>query len=188
MKLEQLIAIVLFASGCAAHRHQPAETTIRPSVITKDSIDISTFDNRSPHSVPLVIAALPIHNATGDKTQDGVGGLLADLLTAKFAAQSHFKVVERHRISEVIDELHLVDAGPFDQDTAVKVGHLLGANVLVIGDFSRLGERTVLTLRLVKVETGEVIGGVTRDGIDPSQLRQMTDDAGTKLVADLSAK
>ncbi|MFK7844554.1 MAG: CsgG/HfaB family protein [Rhodothermales bacterium] len=68
------------------------------------------------------------------------------------------RVIERERIQWLLDELDLqADEGRVDQQTAVRAGKLLGAQAVLLGSYIKHGKKIVITARLVKVETGEII-------------------------------
>ena len=68
------------------------------------------------------------------------------------------KVIERERIQWLLDELDLqADRNRVDQQTAVRAGKLLGAQSVLMGSYIKHGKNMVITVRLVKVETGEII-------------------------------
>lgn len=68
------------------------------------------------------------------------------------------KVIERERIQWLLSELDLqADEGRVDQQTAVRAGKLLGAQSVLLGSYIKHGKKMIITARLVKVETGEII-------------------------------
>lgn len=108
------------------------------------------------------LAVLDLTNHTGDPKFDAAGPGVASVLVSKFSRVDEVKVVERTRISEVMGELELAKSKAVDPSTAAKAGKLLGADYLVLGDlFSLQLPNVVVNLRVVKVETGEVV--VSRD-------------------------
>ncbi len=68
-----------------------------------------------------------------------------------------FTVVERKDLQKVLGELELQLSALADEDSAAKVGKLLGAEVLVTGTVFRKGDVYEVFLKLVRVETAEVL-------------------------------
>jgi len=84
---------------------------------------------------------------------------LADDLLLQLDGSVKLKLVERERISWILDEIDLEnDPGKFDAETAVRVGKQLGVHLVVLGSFVGFKDNMKLTARLVKVETSEIIG------------------------------
>lgn len=112
---------------------------------------------------------------------------LPDILSAKLSIHRGLSIIERQRIEDVLDELHRSDSIPIDGRTAVEIGNLLGANIMVFGSYSKLLDRIIVTIRLVKVETGEIVGGIVEKGNSIKDLDGMATRAYEKLLDELKA-
>lgn len=114
------------------------------------------------------IAIMEFDNFSVGKFQEQLGFLskgLADFFAHDFGKISALKVVERDKIDFVLKELELQKSGAVDQATAVKVGKILGAQVMVFGSITQLDDNnTRMIVRAVKVETSEIIASVDKQG------------------------
>jgi curli biogenesis system outer membrane secretion channel CsgG len=72
----------------------------------------------------------------------GAGRDLAGMLTNELASTEKFRIVERAKLSHVLDEQDLAASGRVNQKTAAKVGKLTGAKYLVMGTVSAYEEHT----------------------------------------------
>lgn len=161
----------LAAASCAAPRGAPAPVSA--------GLELRTIADPEPRRVAPVLGLLLEREGDADRALDAERALLADLLAAELASRGGaFKLVERERLERVYHELSLGDVGPVDQATAARIGGLLGANVLALGSLSRAGGERIVSVRLVRVETGEVLAGVSERAGGPSRL-----DAAARLVA-----
>jgi TolB-like protein len=156
-------------------------TSIKRGAFDQEKIQVSTVGQPAPHKADIVIAVLPFNNNSPDKSLDKTGVALADLISAQLAPMKGFRLVERQRIEEIFSELKLGLYGAIDQDTAVRIGGMLGANVMAFGGFSTIGKKVLLTVRLVKVETAEIVGGAVERGDDISNLDVLAENAAKKL-------
>lgn len=132
------------------------------------------------------IAIMEFDNFSIGKYQEELGPIgkaLADFFEHDFGKISDFKVVERNKINFVMNELELQKSGSVDQSTAVKVGKLLGAHYMVFGSVTQLdGKNCRMVVRVVDVETSEIIESVDKEGKpDYSKMEK-------ELVAELSGK
>lgn len=66
----------------------------------------------------------------------GAGRDLADMLTNELAGTGKFKMVEREKLSAVLDEQDLADSGRVAKKTGAKIGKLTGAQYIVTGALS----------------------------------------------------
>lgn len=193
-RLSVLCAIPIAFFGCHARMDQvkpdripTPEAQFQQDAFHEGRIEATYLEAQKTQLADIVLAILPFKNNTSDKSIDRTGEALADILMTRLNRSNNIKLVERQRIGQVLDELHFGDVGPVDPDTAMRIGGLLGANMLAFGSISQLGEKLVLTLRLVKVETGQIVGGVTEYGDSKGDLDVLATNAYTKLVRALSA-
>lgn len=86
---------------------------------------------------------------------------LADLMTARVmtTAEAHGGValVERERLLAVLRELNLGTSTLADDATALRIGRLAGARMMLFGAYQIIGGQMRLDLRLVAVETGRLL-------------------------------
>src|SRR3954466_9081178 len=85
-----------------------------------------------------VVAVLYFDNNSIGKDRadyDGLGKGIADLLITDMASNSRVRVVEREKVQKVLEEQNLARAGSVDQNTAVKLGKILGAQYMITGGF-----------------------------------------------------
>ena len=138
----------------------------------------------TPRLRRITLAVLPFRPSAVAQS-DGDGSHIADDIIVRAIRTGKFSVVERHRIDDVFKELQLTDVAPIDEATAARIGHLVGANVLVFGSYtSSNGQRTV-SIRLVKVETGEVLAGDTETGT--SSVLKLAGDSFEKIASSVPA-
>jgi TolB-like protein len=83
---------------------------------------------------------------------------IADMLIGELAANPGIRVVERDQIQKVLEEQKLSTDGKVDNETAVKVGKLVGAHYMVTGGFvTDRSNRMRFTARVFKTETSEIV-------------------------------
>jgi len=165
-----------------------SKTTVKENTFEKGKMEVSTVELPEPHMADVIVAILPFKNNSPDKSLDSTGAILSELISAQMSTYKGFKIVERQRLEEVLGELKLAQTGIIDQSTAIQIGKMLGANVMALGSFSKLGKKVLVTMRLVKVETGEIVGGVTERGEDISNLDILAENAAKKLSNSLTQR
>lgn len=82
---------------------------------------------------------------------------LQQMLTTEFAANNGLRVVERSQIRALMAEQDLGAAGRVDAQTAAQIGRLVGARYVVLGSFIDFYGDFRLDLRVVNVETSEIV-------------------------------
>lgn len=103
------------------------------------------------------VAVLDFENRSGQSRFDHLGKGLSSMLVTDLHGVPGVRLVEREQLQEVLTELDLQRTQHFDSTTASRVGRLLGAQYLVLGDVSAVDPRLRIDTRVVRVETGEVV-------------------------------
>ncbi len=81
----------------------------------------------------------------------------SERLLQQTIAHSAFRVVERQDLQSILDELKLQLSGLTDNTSAVKVGELMHADLILTGTlYSRLDEYEMF-VKLLRVESGEIL-------------------------------
>ncbi len=107
------------------------------------------------------IAVLPFENGGSygqDKENfDALQVGLQQMLITEFAQNPQLRIVERGRIKDLLSEQDLGASGRLDQNTAAKLGKLVGAKYIVLGGFIDFYGDFRIDGRIVNVETGELV-------------------------------
>lgn len=114
-----------------------------------------------------------------DPSNEDLGGQIAEALTVMLSGGSDFRMVDRQTLRRSLEEQQLSLTGLVDQQEAVRIGHLVGARIIITGRAFRLGEQLFLTAKLIGTETTLVEGVMVKEPTDA--------DLGT-MVAELSKK
>lgn len=93
--------------------------------------------------------------------EESIGQAVAEIMLTEVARGDEFTVIERAQLQSLLAEQSLGASGLVTSDTAVGIGALLGADVIVVGSVSKLGDTYTLSARAVSVATGEVLASKT---------------------------
>jgi len=88
---------------------------------------------RVPINRPAEINLMGIKQIAIGNIQGNAGRAISESITEKLFQSDHFKVVDRANLKKVLSEQSLGASGAVDEDTAVKIGKLLGASALITG-------------------------------------------------------
>ena len=110
---------------------------------------------------------------------------MAEMLITSLAQNPGVRVVERDRLQALLEEQNLSTNGRVDQETAVRVGKVLGAHHLLLGAFVIDGRDNLrIDVRSVNTETSQIEYVQTATG-KADQLFAVVDQLGAKLNAGL---
>jgi TolB-like protein len=110
--------------------------------------------------IPKTLAILPFENNSvtdAERFEPLSRGLAAMLITDLQQSGTTVKIIERERIQALLKEIALGQSGVLDQETAVEVGRILGAQTIAFGSFMVLMDQVRIDVRIVKVETSEML-------------------------------
>ncbi len=132
-------------------------------------------------------AVMPLGKGAGPASYDGLGRALADMMVTDLSTSKTLQLVERTKLKLVLDELKLAKSGFLDKRTAQKLGRGLGAELVITGSFSIIGETFVIDVRIISVKTGAIIKAARSDGALDDFIA-IEKDVVEKLMAGLAIK
>jgi len=143
---------------------------------------VPTFAAAQTDTRPVVVvfsfANSSIGAAKGDF--DGLSTGIQDLLITDLASNSKVRLVDRSRISDILQEHDLARSGQVDPETAVRVGKILGAQYAITGGFmADKSGSAVMTGRTIDIETTQIA--------NPQKITGKADDV-LGMIAQLSSK
>lgn len=115
---------------------------------------------RAEDRPPVTLAIFAFENNSIDSKDrlDPLRRGIADMLTTRLSKVKSVKVVERQRMQALVEELHLNETDMVNAATALKIGKILGAHILVFGGYTSITRDDFrIDVRLVATETGETI-------------------------------
>jgi len=106
-----------------------------------------------------------------------VGFAASELMSHRFVANGNFTVVERGEIGKLLAEQRLQASGAVDSATAVRLGKILGAGTILLGNIQKVDGRYQVNARLVNAETAQVLVS----GYEELDVNAFEDDARVYL-------
>lgn len=103
-----------------------------------------------------ILAVIPF-NARNDVGVKEAGSIVADWFVSELANLNRDQIVERMDLNKILSEQSLQLTGIIDENTAVRLGKIKGANYLVLGSIERWLEKVSVTAKLVDVEKGVIV-------------------------------
>ncbi len=126
-----------------------------------------------------------------DLTPENVPGIVASAVSAiirsEFVNMGNFIIVERAQMNAILKEQGLQMTGCTDSSCAVKLGKILSARRIVIGELNKVGGKILITARYVNVSSGESLFSSSdrADGLDDidSVTRRLARKLAERIVA-----
>jgi len=169
-----LLAALL--GGCAAAR--PASQTISPPA--------APAGGGQAGGRRQTVAVFPFeNNAVTDRERlDFLSDWLADSIAARLEQTGELRVVERQSLLEVLREQKLGASQLASPETRLRLGRISGAQTMIFGGFSAVGETLEIDARVADVESGAILKSASSVG-EAARMREVSAELCDKLVADL---
>ena len=107
-------------------------------------------------SRPMVVTFMDFDEKGGLADRDGFSTVLTSELTNYLNGSGRVQVVERAVIERLLQELNIGSSELADPDTALKLGKILAAKLIVTGSLLHQPQGTILTLRVIDTETSTI--------------------------------
>jgi TolB-like protein len=93
-----------------------------------------------------------------------------------------FTAVDRQNITLIRQEMNFQFSGEVSDESAQAIGKILGAQIIVSGSISPLGNFYRLRVRAISVETAEIQGQINRDIVTSPRLKALLANRGSALA------
>jgi hypothetical protein len=101
------------------------------------------------------------------------GRYLSNKVGTELANNKGISVVERSDYEKILQEEKLQQSGLFDNGTIMEMGKLVGANTIIFGTVSELQKSMDVSLKIMNVKRGVVVGGVNRTIVKTREIASL---------------
>jgi TolB-like protein len=130
----------------------------------KETSSIINIENKVL-TKPKRVAIINFDNTSGKPSEFGeLGGPLRDMLTSDLSEVQNLSMVDRQALEKLLNEQNLNNTNRFDQNTATKIGKLLGVEIIITGTYFEFYGSLRIDAKFINVETGEIAFSVGVDG------------------------
>ncbi len=156
-----------------------SETTVEEQQEGRETYE-SEFSIKLGRIQDQKLAVVGITSRTRTIEEETAAGVMVFIENA-FVNVGKVRVVDRENIAKIVKEYEFQGSDLTDESTAVEIGKLSGADIIVIGSISYVGEIYYLNIKLISVETAEIIGSSIADAVSAKEFYEMCNDAVFKL-------
>ena len=134
-----------------------------------------------------VIAVMKFENLSKNPKFDWLCEGIASTLVSKLGNVKKVRLVERSQVVKSLQEINFNMSGVVDEKTAVSAGKILGAEIMVIGEFQKSADQMRITARFVDVATGKIINTAEATG-SYNDMFSLQDEIAFNLLKTLGIK
>lgn len=118
---------------------------------------VDGFENLESAKYRNTLAVLDFEVVSSEAKEKKIGFGASELIETRLQSTGKFKLVERKQLQKVLNEQDFGMSDLVDEKTASVLGRLIGADIIVIGSVSELGDFFNLNVKLIEVETGTIL-------------------------------
>jgi hypothetical protein len=132
-----------------------------------------------PEGHPMTIA---VTDFPQKKQVCGLGQFVAERLSTLMSRQPQCRLIERHRLDQVLQELKFSMSELVDPAKARKLGQMLGVQGLVVGTITDLGATVDADPRIIDIQTDVSLPGASASLVKDDAVRQLLSDCGVGTI------
>jgi hypothetical protein len=155
-----------------------------PAFAAEESGAAATPQVAEAPAVTYTAAVLPF---TAGKELEEMSQEVPVIVSAFLSTKDGLMMVERAEVDKALSEIELGKSGTVDPETAARVGHLLGAQVLVTGRTIPVQREVMIVAKIVGVETGGMFGETVTMPLR-GNLKDASLELSDKIAAVIAAK
>jgi class 3 adenylate cyclase/tetratricopeptide (TPR) repeat protein len=121
----------------------------------------------------------------GYSIQEAEDRLLFAGITDIMLQRSRARLVERSLLDKMLQELKISTSDLADRKTALSLGKLLAARLILAGQITYSGPQTQVSLRLIETETGRINAAVTETVGSATPVSNLADKLSDGLIKNL---
>ena len=125
---------------------------------------------------------IAVMDLTARDVSSSVAGTVSDFLRNDLFNTGKYVVLERSNIDKLMKEQSFQMTGCTTTDCAVEIGKILNMRQMVVGSIGKIGSTYYLNLKIVDVETAQMITSVSEACGSDSELASLCKFASQKLA------
>jgi curli biogenesis system outer membrane secretion channel CsgG len=160
-------ACILILSSCATNKTRTTPVTLNDAA-RQFSVELDAVNINGTFAV--------IHIAS--QSQE-LNLQIVRLLENTLVKNADLTLVTRRQIETVLDEQNFGVSGYVDDNSAQRIGHILGAKYILIGELTRPGKKYFLNIQVLETESARLVYSNTFE-IDKKELLNYEKDSAPK--------
>ena len=123
--------------------------------------------------------AISILDFTGEDVSDKLLRACYQKLETSLIESNRFTVIAKNQREQILEEMKFQSSGVCDEECAVEIGQLVGAEYLMLGEIIGFADLYQVNIKIVNIEKGDVVEKVTEEieGKLPQLLKGMAESS-----------
>ncbi len=135
-----------------------------------------------PGTASDLLTIIPFENLADPDDPGREARMISNLVLTALSESGRLRLASEQRLFDGLNEIGHEGERTIDRTVASQLARRVGGTKMVVGEFSRLGDRAILTSQILQVRTGEIIRSQRVEGSD---LFAMADELSGLILRDL---
>jgi hypothetical protein len=123
-------------------------------------IILALFSYLFPQDGKLAVSILDF---TGEDVSDKLLRACYQKLETSLIESNRFTVIAKNQREQILEEMKFQSSGVCDEECAVEIGKLVGAEYLMLGDIIGFADLYQVNIKIVNIEKGDIVEKVTKE-------------------------
>ncbi|MCI0512427.1 VWA domain-containing protein [candidate division KSB1 bacterium] len=137
-------------------------------------------------SPPITLAVLDFQNTSGTPELDYLQKAIPQILVTDLIGAKKLTLIERSKLEQILKEHQLHLTGVIDDQTAIKIGKLIGANHLLYGTIFKVNTHLRLDASVCETETGKIIAAEKVESSENTDEIDLIDELARRILQKLT--
>jgi len=153
--------------------------------ISKLRVEEDNFAQVPTQDEKVKIGILEIQSLNQQARDEEFGKVFTEILTTSFVSSDAFQIIGE-QLNKVLGEIKLTQSGIVDTSNVKLLGNMVGADAIVLGSITKLGDDLRLDIRIVDVDSGLILNAEKIEGkADIRSIGRMADSVVAHLISRL---
>ncbi len=135
-----------------------------------------------PGAATDLLTVIPFENLADPDDREREARMVSNLVLTALSESGGLRVASEQRLFDGLREIGRDGERTIDRTVAAQLARRVGGTKMVVGEFSRFGDRAILTSQILQVQTGEIMRSQRVEGAD---LFAMADELSGLILRDL---
>ena len=145
------------------------------------ALQLSRSPGKGDQPERISLAVLNFSNETGDPELNRWRSALPDLLITDLAQSRLLRVIPETRIQQLLQRIKIKDNSPYSTDSLRKLAELTELNHVLLGSYTRAGDRFRVNVRILNPRSGEIQYSESAEGRGETCFFPVVDELTRKI-------
>jgi TolB-like protein len=120
----------------------------------------------------------------GGKRDEDMGKIVSEWIITALVKEGRFDVVERRYLEKVLEQQKLGVSGLVDENSASKLGKVLGAKIVITGSVMQFQNIMEVNARIIEVESSSIVAAENVKSTSAAKLEELVVQMADKIISD----